>query len=328
MLELVRERIPGWRTRIAFAAVLLVFSEWIVWQTPLDFTVGEWVLWGAVYLALAALMLDLIARFNVNDIFSLLLIAGMYGLLNATLISHITARDLPFSLIVRPLGAQPLAFMGALAAYQILGSGRATGPLDFLVALAVGLMWGVWSRWFPIVSEEVLPEVARSDALVALGIGLVALLVIALVLHPSPQQHRVDWLLTPLEWLVVVVILGGVLMWGMQRDEISGLGFGIVFSLIGFLLTVLYASLILRPERSFLDALTPPKQPLPMAWLVLVIPFLVAGTIGFSLPGGDRSSVQSDILIVGLTTFGIVWPPGVASVIGMRAFMRLSREGW
>lgn len=327
MLELVRERLPGWRARIAFAAVLLVFSEWIVWQTPLDFTVGEWLLWGAVYLALAALMLDLIARFNVNDVFSLLLAAGIYGLLNATLISHITTRDLPFSLIVRPLGAQPLAFMGALAAYQVLGSGRATGPLDFLVALGAGLAWGVWTRWFPVVSDEVLPEVARGDALAALGIGLVALLVIVLLLHPSPQRNKAGWMLTPVEWTVVVIILGGALMWGMQQDEISGLGLGIVASLIGFLFTVLYASLILRPDQSFLDTLTPPKLPLPMAWIVLLVPFLVAGALGFSLPGEDTRSVQSDILIAGLTAFGIAWPPGVASVIGVRAFVRLSREG-
>lgn len=327
MLELVRERIPGWRARIAFAAVLLVFSEWIVWQTPLDFNVGEWLAWGAIYLALAALVLDLIARFKVNDVFSLLLVAGIYGLLNATLISHITTRDLPFSLIVRPLGAQPLALMGAVAAYQVLGSGRATGPLDFFAAATAGLAWGVWTRWFPLVSDEVLPEVARGDALAALGIALVALLVIVLVLHPSPQRKRADWMLTPIEWAVVVIILGGALLAGLEQDEISGLGLGIVASLISFLVMVLYASLVMRGDQTLLDSVTPPKSPLPMAWIVLVIPFLAAGALGFSLPGGDTSSVQSDILIAALTAFGIAWPPGVASVIGARAFIQLSREG-
>jgi hypothetical protein len=327
MLELVRERIPGWRARIAFAAVLLVFSEWIVWQTPLDFNVGEWLAWGAVYLALAGLVLDLIARFKVNDVFSLLLVAGIYGLLNATLISHITTRDLPLSLIVRPLGAQPLALMGALAAYQVLGSGRATGPLDFLVAALAGLAWGVWTRWFPVVSDETLPEVARGDALAALGIALVALLVIVLLLHPSPQRKRVDWMLTPIEWAVVVIVLGAALLAGLEGDAYSGLGLGIVVSLLGFLLMVLYVSLVMRGDQTLLDTVTPPKTPLPMAWVVLIIPFLVAGALGFSLPGGETRSVQSDILIAALTAFGIAWPPGVASVVGMRAFIRLSREG-
>jgi hypothetical protein len=60
----MRERWTGWGTRLSFGALLLVFSEWIVWQTPTEFTALEWAGLVALYLAFAALSLDLIERFT------------------------------------------------------------------------------------------------------------------------------------------------------------------------------------------------------------------------------------------------------------------------
>ena len=116
-MEQLRERWTGWGTRLSFAALLLVFSEWVVWQTPTTFSALDWGGIAAVYIALAAISLDLIERFQVNEVFSLLILAGLYGVVNGTLISHVTANDLPFSLVIRPLAAQPLAWIGALAAF-------------------------------------------------------------------------------------------------------------------------------------------------------------------------------------------------------------------
>ncbi len=326
MLDVVRDKWPVWRARVVFAAVLLVFSEWVVWQTPLDFTALEWLGWGALYLALAALMLDLFVRFRVGELFGLLLLAGVYGLINATLISHISTQDLPFSLIVRPLAAQPLAFIGAFAAYQVLTSGRATGPLDLAVAAAAGLAWGVWTRWFPVVSAEPLPDVARQDALVALALLLVALLVLASVVPPPVLRRRADWLLTPVEWVPVVAVLAVALVAQASRDAV-GPGLVIVVLLAGFMLAVLYLTLPLRHGNTLLDFVMPQHGPNPVAWMLLVVPFLVAGAIGFSLPGEGDGSVQSDILIGLLTGFGIVWPPAVSGVIGVRTFVQLTRRG-
>lgn len=327
MLDVVRGHLPVWRARIVFAAVLLVFSEWIVWQTPLEFTALEWLGWGVLYLALAALMFDLFVRFRVGDPFGVLLLAGVYGLLNATLISHISTQDLPFSLIVRPLAAQPLAFIGAFVAYQVLASGRATGLLDAASAAVAGLAWGVWARWFPVMSEDPLPTVARGDAVVALALALVALLVLASVMPPPVLRRRADWLLTPVEWLAVAGVLVAALVMGLERGMSGGLGLVIVVLLAGFMLAVLYLTLPLRPGGTLLDFVMPQRGPNPVAWMMLVVPFLVAGAIGFSLPGGDDGSVQGDILIGLLAGFGIVWPPAVSGVIGVRTFIQLTRRG-
>lgn len=327
MFALMRDQLPVWRARLVFAAVLLVCSEWIVWQSPLDFSALEWLGWTAVYVALAAIMLDLLVRLRVGEVFSLLLLAGVYGLLNATLISHIATRDLPFSLIVRPLAAQPLAFMGALAAYQVLTSGRATGPRDLGVTLIVGVVWGVWVRWFPVVSDDPVPLAERGDALGALGIALVALMTLATVLPADQPRYRAQWLLTPIEWALAGGVLLAALVIGVSNGTVGGLGSLIVLSLIGFMLVVLVMTLPMRAPESLLDTITPPRRPHLMAWLILVIGFLVAGAVGYSLPGSGDSSLQSDLVFGMLTGFGVVWPPAVSAVIGVRAFTQLSRHG-
>lgn len=327
MLEMLRERGTGWGTRFSFAVVLAGFSELIVWQTPTTFSALEWIGLAAVYLALAAVILDLMTRFHVNDIFSLLLIAGVYGLVDATLISRITTQDLPISLIVRPLSAQPLAFLAALAAFQILASGRATGPLDFVVALGIGLVWGVWVRWFPVVSDQPVPGVEIGTALIVLAVWLLACLVVRRALPPADIYQPDDWLLTPLEWLVSGGALGIALAVGVARDAIPQDDLGIVVGLLTFLITMLYATRVLRRGASYLGTITPPRRPNPAAWLILVVPFLVAGWIGYRLPGSGDSSVQSDILFGALTGFGLLWPPAVSTLIGVKAFIQLSREG-
>lgn len=327
MIERMRERWNLWGERLSFGALLLVFSEWVVWQTPTQFSPLEWIGVAAVVLALAAVALDLIARLNVSDVFSLFLLAGLYGLADATLISHITARDLPLSLIVRPLSAQPLAFMAALAAFQILAGGRATGPLDFAAALGIGLAWGVWVRWFPVVSDEPIPAVAIGTALAALAIGLMACAALRFALPPAAIGRREDWLLGPLEWALAGGVLVAALALGVARDAISGAALAILIGLGGFLVVMLVATRGLRRGASLLARVTPPRRPNPAAWAAVMVPFLVAGWIGYSLPGSGASAVQSDLLFGALTGFGIVWPPAVSALLGIRAFAQLAREG-
>ncbi|WP_119069026.1 hypothetical protein [Aggregatilinea lenta] len=324
MIDLLRPRFPVWRARLIFGALLLVFSELIVWQTPTRFSVPEWAGIAVLYVALAAAALDLIERVHANDPFSLLLIAGLYGLANATLISHITTRDLPISLLVRPLAAQPLAFLGALAAFHLLLSGRPTGPLHFALALGVGLLWGIWVRWLPVVSDEPIPVVSIGTALAVTGVGLLACAPIALLLRPpGPILPRV-WRLALLEWLVAAAVLAIALGIGVADGAIERSGIGVIGVLVAFMGMILYVMLPMRREVSWLGALTPSTPNVP-AWLILVIPFLLAGWIGYSLPGSGDHSVQSEILFGMLTGVGLVWLPGVSIVVGVRSFVQIAR---
>jgi len=60
---------------------------------------------------------------------------------------------------------------------------------------------------------------------------------------------------------------------------------------------------------------------------VVIVPLLLAGWGGYHMPGSGDSSVQSDLLFGALTGFGIVWPPAISTLTGVRAFIQLAREG-
>jgi hypothetical protein len=326
MLE--RNRNAAWGARLGFGALLFVCSEWIVWQTPLDFGPLEWLGIAAITLALAALALDLIARFHVNDLTGLLFVAGLYGLVDATLISHITTRDLPLSLIVRPLGTLPLAFLLALGAFVWLAGRRVPVPLVAGVALVAGLAWGVWIRWFPIVSDEPVSAPSLGTALVAVGIGLALGGLIRWAGPPLAITRREDWLLAAPEAAAMGIILLAGLVWGAVQDLIDALGVVIVAMLSAYLLMLLYMTTPTRRPPSLLGAISPPRRPALAPWLAAIGAFLAAGWIGHALPGEGDGALQSDLLFGALTAFGVVWLPVASIVAGVRAVVQMARDGF
>lgn len=320
-----RFRATAWGARLSFAAVLLVCSEWIIWQKPLDYSALEWLGVAAVYLALAATALDLLARLQVREPARLLMLAGLYGLVNATLIAHITARDLPISLLGRPLGAQPLAFLLALAIFQVLVSGRATGPLDFIGALIIGGLWGVWVRWFPTVSDEPVPAASSDEAIVALALLLVGCAALRYLLPGNrPRQER-DWLLGKGESALVAAVLGAAVLVGLQGETITGADLAILAGLGSFLAITLLLSIPADQPSSVLHSLMPLHRPNMAGWLLVLVAFLIGGWVGYHLPA---EGPQGDVLFGALTLFGLVWPPVIAGLIGARVLIRLTREGW
>ncbi len=316
------ERWAVWRVRAIFAAVLLVFSEWVVWQQPLAFGAATWLAWAALYLAFAALSLDLLVRFRANEPLSLLLLAGVYGLLNATLISHITTRDLPVSLIVRPLAAQPLAFLAALATLRLLLGNRHARWRSLATAALGGLGWGVWVRWLPHVSDDPLPTTNALTAMVALG-GAAALLgALSQCASPKWPRRREAWLLGELEWWAVGAALTVALGAGMRQGALESEGLSVAIGLTAFLLLVLALTPLLRTERTLLDALTPPHRPALGRWAAVALVFLALGWVGLHV----ESARSSDVLFGLLMAFGALWPPTVSMAVGMQAITMLSRQ--
>jgi len=315
-----------WGARLGFAALLLTFSELVVWQAPGSYGLLAWLGLAALYLAFSAIALDLIARLAASDVPSLLLIAGVYGLANGTLISQVATRDLPLSLVARPLGAQTLAFLGALAAFRLLLSGRGARLPHLLAAVLGGLAWGVWVRWAPGASDGTIPPVPATTALIVTGLALVACLPLALLAARAAIARQEDWRLAPVEWIAAAGVLVAALAVGCAQGELGAAGIAAVIALIVFMLGILFATRALRGGHSALDAITPPRVPVVAGWIVLIALFLGAGWIGAALPGGDDRSTQGDLLIGLLTAFGVLWLPIVSAMAGVRAFIQLARE--
>jgi len=164
-------------------------------------------------------------------------------------------------------------------------------------------------------------------ALLALAIGLLACGAIRWALPPADLYRREDWRLTRVERALMVAILWAALVIGYAQDQITGTGLLLIIVLGGMMIVMLYGTIRLRRKFSWLDNITPPRRPNLAAWAVLVAVFLLAGWIGYRLPGDGNSSVQSDLLFGALTGFGIVWPPAVSALIGVRAFVQMAREG-
>jgi hypothetical protein len=318
-------RTTVWGARLSFAAVLLVCSEWIVWQKPLTTDPLEWLGVAAVYVALAGVALDLLVRLRVHEPSRLLMLAGLYGLVNGTLIAHITARDLPISLLGRPLGAQPLAFLLALAIFQVLGSGRATGPLDFVGALIIGGLWGVWVRWFPTVSDKPVPAASSDEAIVALALLLLGCAALRYLLPGDRPRQEHDWLLGRGESALAAAVLGAAVLAGIQGETLTGADLAILAGLGSFLAITLLLSIPADRPSSWLGFPLPLRRPNLAGWLLVVVAFLIGGWVGYHLPADGP---QSDVLFGALTVFGLVWPPVTAGLIGARVLARLTREGW
>lgn len=309
-----------WGARLGFAALLLTFSELVVWQAPGGYGPLAWLGLAALYLAFSAIALDLIARLAASDAPSLLLVAGAYGLANGTLISQVATRDLPLSLLARPLGAQTLAFLGALAVFRLLLSGQGARLPHVLAAAIGGLAWGVWLRWAPGASDGTIPPVSTTTALIVTGLALVACLPLAFLAARAPVARQEDWRLAPAEWIAAAGVLIAALGIGRAQGELGGAGAAVIVALIAFMLGTLLATRALRGGHSALDAITPPRVPTVAGWIALIALFLGAGWIAGALPG------SGDLLIGLLTAFGAAWLPIVSAMVGVRAFIQLARE--
>ncbi|MBZ0307022.1 MAG: hypothetical protein K8I82_13210, partial [Anaerolineae bacterium] len=141
----------NWVIRLYFAFVLLICGELIGWQQASTYGLQEWVLVFLIYVTSAALLLDVISRWHVDNFLTLLLAAGIFGLIEGTLVS-LAARDadtVGIGLVFRPMGLEVLMFLLAFWMFRLLLSGRQAGAREFLLMAGVGAIWGVWVRWFP-----------------------------------------------------------------------------------------------------------------------------------------------------------------------------------
>ncbi|MBC7814832.1 MAG: hypothetical protein H7175_26985, partial [Burkholderiales bacterium] len=68
--------INSWLTRLSLAVLLAFGSDVLVWTNPTGRPILEWALLLVGYLGLSAVLLDVLVRYSVRDIFGVMLLAG------------------------------------------------------------------------------------------------------------------------------------------------------------------------------------------------------------------------------------------------------------
>jgi hypothetical protein len=322
-----RDRVTVWGLRLLLGAALAFFSEIVWWSNdPLTYDVREWLVLAAIYTALAGLMLDFMARFRVGDGLGLLVVAGVYGLLNGSLIAHSAFTHLPISLVSRPLGLHTLG--GGLLALLFLGwllDGR--GPVWWrVVALVViGLLWGIWVHWFPLLDTNrfVVPSLGTALALVAGGLAVLGLLLVVMRGRSveSVEAFRLGWW----EWIIVGGVLGAAFLFGAAVGAIGRQDGTILGALFGYLIVLLYFQRGQRRESLLRRVLS--VRPIGLAgYAVYAVAMMLPAVVGYTLPGESPDGLPMQALTAAFTAFGVVWLPGVSLAMGLRTYARLLRE--
>ncbi|NJL92975.1 MAG: hypothetical protein HC915_04260 [Anaerolineae bacterium] len=329
MITLLQGRWPYWLPRLHFAWLLLVFGELVAWQNASNHSVLDWLAVALIYVALAAALLDGIVRLQVGDWRRLLLVAGVFGLGHGTLISlaAVDTQDLSLELIFRPLGVQVLMFLLAFGSFRLLSRGDSTGPRELALAALTGLGWGIWVRWFPALEGVNISSPGFGSSVASLTIMLVIGAVLPHFWRFSIEKMESDdWLLSPLEWGAVGGVLGVTLL--LRTGYVDALGLTVSISIL-LIIGVMVVFTRGAQRRHLLASFTPPNLPRVLGWVLLLVPFIALGGLGYNLPDSNQGTPWHANLLFGMiAVFGVAWVPLISLLQGFSALVQLSREGY
>ncbi len=309
----IRERLPVWGLRLTLGVMLLTLSELVMWQNPPARSLIEWPILLVLYVALAAIMLDLTVRFQANTLEALLLVSGICGLISGGIINHSAFASLPYSLIAQGLAMQTGAALCSLLLYVTVMRGRPLEPLHLVAAAALGVMWGIWVHWYPLRTTASWGLVTIEAATLYIVPALVILGLLLIFAAPrfrffrEKQMELVWW-----EAIVVGVPLFAALVMGMLQDAIPFLW------LLALIIVGAYSVWALshsrqRYEPSILAEVTF-AAPNAVAYIFLAIIFLTAGILSYSLVTDADSPIGVAAYVVVLVS-GFGWLPGASLLV-------------
>lgn len=297
--------------RLLLAALLWFASVILLW-TPTP-NLSDWLALVGYY-AISALLLDLASRHRARDLYALLTLAGIYGLLAALFIHPATAlTDMPRTLFTRAMGAHSL--MGLIALLVFFGGGKSL--IYRIGVVIVGVAWAIWAKWSPLELWNATEPTVPLMLILSFVIGVCTLLVI--VLTAQRVERPVDFRLSPLGWLIIGAVGAALLLFQAVQGRIDGVTAVIILVLVGFCTAILWFQKRIKGATLLESAQTLTVR----GWITMVILFAVGAVIGYLLPRTDPDGVE---LLAGLfTAYGAIWLPAVSIVLGARAFVRQAR---
>jgi len=314
--------------RLLLAALLLLGSEILLWTDPPGRSLTDWLLIVPGYLALGALLLDLLTRYRVRDLWGLMVVAGVYGLLNGLLINPDSALvDVPRTLVTRTLGAHTLLGLEMTALFFVLTNGRSRGWRRVLAlgSIVIGLAWGVWVSMAPLQTDVHYGAVTFETMLAwgIFGLGVVlALFRLAVARVDGAGLTAEDFRLSLRGMAVVAVVLVALFVVRAAQDTIDTASLIVIPIALALCIGILW----FRRSTKFPTYLekTLPITPLPTGWVALGL--LLFGGVAFPayfLPLiGTTELNQLSVVVFGFTLYGLAWLPTVSLVLGVRAYIR------
>ncbi len=317
----VRDRLPVWGLRVLLGAILLTLSELVMWQNPPARSLLDWLVLLILYIGLAAILMDLVVRYQVRDPATLILISGIYGLVSSTIISHSAFDNIaagPYGLLVRGLGLQTAAGLYGLLFFIVVMRGKQTEPLQALGAAAIGLLWGIWVHWYPIqekVNWGLVPiETASLYMIVALiFVGVLVAVVVPRFRTFAELKLQLEWWeaivaglplfialligmlqnIIPFVWLLVLVAVGAFIVWALHNQRQG-------------------------TDPSILAEITF-AAPNILTYILLSVTFFVAGGLAYNLVA-NKDSVAGIIVYWIAFAFGTFGLPAASLMIFWRVF--------
>lgn len=324
--------VSRWLVRLLLGACLMLGSEILLWNNPLNRPAFEWVVLFFGYTGLSAFLIDLMVRHKVRDLMGLMTISGVYGLLNALLLNPAeTLFDVPRTLVTRATGAHSLLGLEMLVLFLALtgGGGRRGGARRLRWTLiggaaVVGVAWGAWVRWSP---EQADITYALTPYPTMLLFGLVGVLIVAvlslLVFRQSNTLHPEHLQLTLREGALVALALSLIVFMRLTQNAYTS---GVALFLVGVLLAICAAMIWFRrnTRHPMLLADHFPMRPLPWIWLILATAVMFwTAVFAYNVPRiGTPTFDQGVFVAAGFALYGLAWLPTVSLILGARAYIR------
>lgn len=324
------QRIATWAARILLAALFFFGCEVLFWTNIQSYTFADWLVRIVGYTALAALALDVMARYRIRDIYDAMTVLAGFGLLAAAFIAPESAlRNFPASLASWGLGGYALLGLEMFGLWLVLTAGQRRLYRYRLIAVAawIGFYWGVWMRWQPTL-RGFFPAVNLATMFAVVGGFAFLSLFLYVILLRTGKTIQPDHLrLSLTEWLFLLLPFALLFLYhALQgRYPLGALAF------VAAMLVVCWSILWYRREdagKILLDEHMPPTALNPL-WIVLASAVFMGVTLfAYSLPLLDFGEYnQLWLMEIGFFALGILWLPLVAVVIAMRGIDYLLRSG-
>jgi hypothetical protein len=324
-MDYIRQNFILWTPRLGFMLLLLTFGELVAWYRVASYGALDWLAVIIIYLALAAISLDILARWHSHTWLTAFLTGGAFGIVHSSLVSLALYNDLPVSFVLYATGLQTGMFLLAYSGFRLLYCAEFHERWLYITTPLLGLGWGIWTRWLPAQKGVNLSVLALGETLPYTILALIACALVVYFLPLPPRLERAELMLTPLEWgvagilLAVVLILrrdgGYIATWGLIA---GGIVLGMIFLLLPFARTVYmlpHFALPIQPDRNLL-----------VRWIVMFIPFSLAAWAGYELSNSTSEPLQSKVLVIAVAIFGSIWLPLISVVVSFQAFIELGRQ--